>query len=84
MENRRAAQIAPEIMTGMVFFGGSDGFNGAVKLGTDDLTVHEWSHEVGFTGQTAPSMMHYISERLSWYATTFQPFCYQHGYVSHK
>ena len=84
MENRRSAQFVPEIMTEMVFFGGGDGFNGAVRLGSDDLTAHEWNHEEGFTGLTAPSMMHYISERLAWYATTRQPFCYQHGYVSHK
>lgn len=84
MENRRAAQFSPEIMTGKVFFGGSDGDNGAVKLGSADLTAYEWSHEEGFTGRTAPSMMHYISERLAWYATTIRPFCYQHGYVSHN
>lgn len=82
MENRRSSQFVPEIMTDMVFFGGSDGFYGAVGIGTEDRTAHEWSHEEGFTGLTAPSLMHYLSERLAWYATTFQPFSYQHGYVT--
>jgi hypothetical protein len=80
-ENRFHVDHVPEIMTSMVFFGGSDGFNGAVALGNNDLRGHEWSHEEGFTGQTTPTMMHYIAERIAWYATTFQPFCYQHGYV---
>ncbi|HSJ02641.1 MAG TPA: hypothetical protein VK956_09325 [Verrucomicrobium sp.] len=82
-ENRYYADIVPEIMTSRVFIAGADGFSAAVALGGEDpdLRAHEWSHEEGFTGRTAPTLMHYLAERAAWYATTFQPFCYQHGYV---
>jgi hypothetical protein len=74
----------PEIFGSMVFFGGFDGFNGAVSLDETDLTAYYWSHEEGFTGQSCPDIATYVSEHVAWYVTTFQPFCFKHGYVPRK
>ena len=71
----------PEIFGTMVFFGGFDGFNGAVALDDTDPTAYYWSHEEGFTGQKCPDIASYVAEHIAWYATTFQPFCFKHGYV---
>ncbi|MBK8094378.1 MAG: hypothetical protein IPK32_21050 [Verrucomicrobiaceae bacterium] len=80
-ENMFYVDFVPEIPKQMVFVGGNDGFNAAVALGADDTFVYEWSHEEGFTGLKAASIMHYVSEAIAWYATTFSPFCVRRGYV---
>ena len=73
--------FVPEVPKQMVFFGGFDGFNGAIALGAEDTLAYEWSHEEGFTGLAAPSIMAYLSEALASYVTSMEPFCFTRGYV---
>ena len=80
-ENQFYEDMLPQIFGSMIFFGGFDGFNGALSLDEEDRAAYYWTHEVGFTGESCPDIVTYVAEHLAWYATTFFPFCFQHGYV---
>jgi hypothetical protein len=80
-ENEVNRSFIPELLTSHLLFGGFDSHYGAILLSGKDASAVEWTREDGFTGKKLPSIRHYLAEWLAWYATTFKPFSYQHGFV---
>jgi hypothetical protein len=80
-KNHFFEQFFPELFQSWLFFGGFDGLHGAISRKDSEDAAYCWSREENLTGQKCASIAVFVSEYIAWYVTSFQPLCFDGGYV---